>query len=113
MDLAGGAWIFLAFIILFILAVAYGYYTVRGSGINQHGWQDRDRAMGTSVGKDPSADVRGWTHGTGGPRRRMTPLQQKTAEAIDETAGPGRDPAWRARVGATTQLSEPPRTRLR
>ena len=31
--LAGGAWIFLAFLIVAFLGVAYGYFTVNGSGI--------------------------------------------------------------------------------
>ena len=35
MDLAGGAFIFAAFIVVFMLAVNYGLYTRRGSGINQ------------------------------------------------------------------------------
>ena len=35
-TLAGGAWIFAAFIVLFTLAAIYGLYTRRGSGINQH-----------------------------------------------------------------------------
>jgi cbb3-type cytochrome oxidase subunit 3 len=34
-SLAGGAWIFLAFLIVFLLAVVYGLYTTGGSGINQ------------------------------------------------------------------------------
>ena len=108
MDLAGGSWIFLIVILAFIAAVAYGYYTIQGSGINQHGWKDRDRAMGTGVGKDPSADIRTWTRGTGGPRRkrRMTPLEERTAEAIDEAAPDGREPARHARAASTTQLAQ-------
>jgi hypothetical protein len=35
MELAGGAFIFLAFIVLYLLAVTYGLYTQKGSGINQ------------------------------------------------------------------------------
>jgi hypothetical protein len=54
MDLAGGSWIFLAFLVLAIIVTAYAYYTVKGSGIGQRGWSDRDQAMGMTVGKDPS-----------------------------------------------------------
>src|SRR3712207_7570705 len=81
MDLAGGAWIFLAFLILAIIVTAYAYYTVKGSGIGQRGWSDRDQVMGMTVGKDPSADIRTWQRGTGGPKRprRMTPAENKTA----------------------------------
>ena len=35
MELAGGAFIFLAFIVLFAFAVAYSLYTTNGSGISQ------------------------------------------------------------------------------
>jgi hypothetical protein len=34
-SLAGGAWIFLAFVLIFLVAVIYGLYTRGGSGINQ------------------------------------------------------------------------------
>lgn len=34
-PLAGGAWIFIGFVVLFFFAVAYGYWTRTGSGINQ------------------------------------------------------------------------------
>ena len=108
-ELAGGSLIFLVFIILFILAVAYGYYTREGSGINQHGWSDRDRATGTGYGKDPSQTVANWGRGssTSPRKRRMTAVEQQTAEAIDASAGSDRDPAWRARVGASVQLTAP------
>ena len=109
MDLAGGTWIFLAFLILAIIVTAYTYYTVKGSGIGQRGWSDRDQAMGMTVGKDPSADIRTWTRGTGAPKRqrRMTPAENRTAEAIDEAAPDGKAPAWRARVGENVQLTVP------
>ncbi len=109
MDLAGGSWIFLAFLILAIIVTAYAYYTVKGSGIGQRGWSDRDQAMGMTVGKDPSADIRTWQRGTGGPKRqrRMTPHESTTAAAIDEAAPDGKSPAWRARVGENVQLVAP------
>ena len=33
--MAGGSFIFLAFVVFFLLAVIYGLYTSRGSGISQ------------------------------------------------------------------------------
>ena len=36
--LAGGAWIFGAFVVLFTLATIYSLYTRRGSGINQRAY---------------------------------------------------------------------------
>jgi hypothetical protein len=41
MELADGAWIFLAFIILFAVAIMLGLYTRRGSGINEHPYGKR------------------------------------------------------------------------
>jgi hypothetical protein len=36
MEIVDGAWIFLAFIILFGIALMFGLYTRLGSGINDH-----------------------------------------------------------------------------
>jgi hypothetical protein len=41
-TLAAGAWIFAAFIVLWLIAIAYGYYTRRGSAINQRTYGDVD-----------------------------------------------------------------------
>ena len=104
--LAGGSWIFLAFVIVLIVAVAYGYYSVRGSGINQHGWTDRDRAFGTGAGKDPTADVARWGRGSASSRpsrRRKTEIEEATAAAIAKAADG--DPTWRARIGESVQLA--------
>jgi hypothetical protein len=38
MTLAGGSLIFLAFVVLYTLAVTYSLYTRTGSGINQRPW---------------------------------------------------------------------------
>ncbi len=106
MDFAGGSFIFLAFVVLFIVAIAYGYWSVKGSGINAR----RDRTGLVSVGKDPTTDVSTWGRGSDSSRtrrRRMTPVEQRTAEAIDSSAPDGRNPAWRARVGASVQLVAP------
>ena len=40
MTLAGGAFIFLAFVVLFTIAVTYSLYTLTGSGISQRPWKD-------------------------------------------------------------------------
>lgn len=55
MELAGGALIFAAFIVLYTLAVVYGLYTRTGSGINQrpyrHGASDlaHDRVAARNI----------------------------------------------------------------
>jgi hypothetical protein len=40
MTLAGGAFIFLAFVVLYTIAVTFSLYTRTGSGINQRPWKD-------------------------------------------------------------------------
>jgi hypothetical protein len=46
LALAGGSLIFLAFIIVFFLAVVYGFFTRTGSGINQRPHDGRGDAPG-------------------------------------------------------------------
>lgn len=114
LALAGGSFIFLAFVIALFAAVIWGYYTKAGGDIEDRPWSGRGGdAPGASTpsarGKDISQNVSNWSRGTGGKtrQRRMTTLEQQTAEAIDSSAGPGREPAWSARVGATVQLVKP------
>ena len=45
--LAGGSFIFLGFIIAFLLAVTYGFYTIKGSGIDKHPNDGLDGAPGS------------------------------------------------------------------
>ena len=54
MDLLDGSWIFLAFIVLTFIALVFGFYTIRGSGINEH----------------PSDGVDGQAPGARGPSHR-------------------------------------------
>lgn len=106
LALAGGSWIFLAFVLVMIVAVAYGYYSVRGSGIGQHGWADRDRVFGTRAGKDATVDVATWGRGSASSKargRRKTELEDRTAAAIAERVDG--DPTWRARIGESVQLA--------
>lgn len=67
-TLAGGAWIFGAFIVFFTIATIYSLYTRRGSGINQHpyanAYSSAPGASGSStVGNDRIA-ARNLTRGT-------------------------------------------------
>ena len=107
LALADGSFIFIGILIVALIGITFAYYSVKGSGINQHGWSDRDRAFGTFPGKDPTSDVRTWGRGSASSqhgRRRSTPLEQRTAEAIAQAAGADRDPTWRARIGESVQL---------
>lgn len=46
LALAGGSLIFVGFLIVLFFAVAYGYYTKKGSGINQRPTDGRGEAHG-------------------------------------------------------------------
>jgi hypothetical protein len=41
-SLADGAWIFGGFVVVWLIAIAYGYYTRKGSAINQRTYGDVD-----------------------------------------------------------------------
>ena len=41
-SLADGAWIFAGFVVVWLIAIAFGYYTRRGSAINQRSYGDVD-----------------------------------------------------------------------
>ncbi len=56
MDIVDGAWIFLAFVLLYLVALMLGLYTRSGSGINGHPY-------GRRYGDAPGADT---------DRRRLT-----------------------------------------
>lgn len=65
--LAGGSWVFLAFVVLFLLAVSHGYYTRSGSAINQrpynNGGGDAPGAeIPSTLGRD--VDRRDYSRGT-------------------------------------------------
>jgi len=45
---SNGSLIFLAFIVVMFLAIAYGYYSRKGSGINQRPTDGRGSAQGAS-----------------------------------------------------------------
>ena len=54
--MAGGSFIFLAFMIIFFFAIAYGYFSRTGSGINP-------RPYGKVYGGAPGANVPGEVSG--------------------------------------------------
>ena len=70
MTLAGGAWTFAAFMMIFLMACIYGLYTTRGSGIGQHpygniysnapGAKGPSQLSGRDVGERPV----NWSRGT-------------------------------------------------
>ena len=75
LALAGGWWIFLIFVVVFIVVIAFGYYTVRGSGISQRPYR---RAGGppespSELAHDITQEVGNWERGTDGGSRRHRP----------------------------------------
>src|SRR3954451_10936711 len=72
--LAGGAWIFLAFLIVAFFGVAFGYFTVKGSGITPRSYGKMyGGAPGAKHGSDASGRHGGferisdWSRGTRSP----------------------------------------------
>lgn len=68
LALAGGSLIFLVFLVVFFLVVAYGYYTVKGSGISMTPYRRDDGPPESpdSLSHDITQDVRNWERGTAG-----------------------------------------------
>jgi hypothetical protein len=65
--LAGGTWVFLAFVVLFFLAVSHGYYSRSGSAINQHPYNNGSgdapgAEIPSTIGRD--IDRRDFSRGT-------------------------------------------------
>jgi hypothetical protein len=68
-ELAGGAWIFLAFILIWTASIIYGLYTRRGSGINQRPYANvYSSAPGAKIPSTLSHDESAATRYTRGTR---------------------------------------------
>ena len=68
-ELAGGALVFLLFVVVFLIAAVHGLYTTRGSAIGQHPYRhvhagapgaSRDNRMTGSADRE----VTSWSRGT-------------------------------------------------
>ena len=112
--LAGGWWIFLVFVIGFFFAVVFGYYTVRGSGINLRPYRRAGESPESppQVAHDITADVRNWQRGTDGHHRRYEPTATHTvdpavAQALSEWRGSDRPPRLDPPVGAGDHVRGP------
>ena len=72
-DLAGGAWIFLAFLVVMFFAIVWSYFTVKGSGISEtpygkiYGGAPGANGRASASGRDVRTErvtVRDWSRGT-------------------------------------------------
>ena len=113
--LAGGWWIFLIFLFVFLFAVTFGYYTVRGSGINLRPYRRPGEPPESppQVAHDITSDVRNWERGTEGHHRRYrppathTPLDPGVAEALHDWRGSDRRPRLDPPIGAVDHVRGP------
>jgi hypothetical protein len=66
LEIAGGAAIFAAFILIYLVAVTYGLYTRRGSGIDNHPYGNPYDAASSSRGGYAGGreGIANWTRGT-------------------------------------------------
>jgi Thioredoxin len=106
LALAHGSLIFLAFAIVLLFAVVFGYYTVKGSGISQTPYRHDNGPpeSPSELAHDITQNVRNWERGTAGHRRRHRPA------AVHEPVDPRvADALRRWRGGSSTDLRlEPP-----
>jgi hypothetical protein len=69
LALAGGSGIFAAFLIVFVIAVIYALFTVRGSGISErpyskiYGGAPGASGASSASGRDDRITVRNWSRG--------------------------------------------------
>jgi hypothetical protein len=106
LALAAGIWIFLAVVLVLLVGVVIGFYTVGGSGISQTPYR-RDTGPPESpsdVAHDEAQDISNLTRGTAGHhgRRRPAPTRAPTdpvvAAALEE---------WRHASVVNTRLDPP------
>jgi protein-disulfide isomerase len=106
LALAGGSLIFLIVVVVIVLAVAFGYYTVRGSGISLTPYRRSDGPPESppEIAHDITQDVRNWERGTAGPHGRHRPpsIQLPVDPAVADALG-----RWRQGSTSAPRL-EPP-----
>jgi protein-disulfide isomerase len=109
--LAGGAWIFLGFVVVFLFAVVFGYYTIRGSGISKTPFRREGGPPEAppEVAHDITQDVRNWERGTAGhhgrhrpPTRR--PVDPAVASALAEWRASTRAPRFDPPIDSTDRV---------
>src|SRR5437763_89487 len=108
LALAGGWWIFLIFAVVSVIVIAFGYYTVWGSGISQRPYRRPGGPPETpsELGHDITQEVANWERGTdgGSPRRPppavLEPIDPAVAEALKRwRQAPASEPRLAPEVG--------------
>ncbi len=106
LALAGGWWIFLIFIVAFVFVIAFGYYTLRGSGISQTPYR---RSGGppespSELAHDITQEVGNWERGTDSGRRRGRPpaIRDPTDPAVADALR-----QWRSAPASAPRLVPP------
>jgi len=106
LALAGGWWIFLIFIVAFVFVIAFGYYTLRGSGISQTPYR---RSGGppespSELAHDITQEVGNWERGTDSGRRRGRPpaIRDPTDPAVADALR-----QWRGAPASPPRLVPP------
>jgi protein-disulfide isomerase len=115
LALVAGWWIFLIVVVLIFVAVVYGYYTVRGSGISQTPYNDPTGPPGSpsELAHDITQDVGNWERGTDSGRRRpppavRDPIDPTVAEALKEwRRAPASEPRLAPPVGSDDHVRGP------
>ncbi|HZU61910.1 MAG TPA: thioredoxin domain-containing protein [Solirubrobacteraceae bacterium] len=113
--LAGGWWIFLIFLFVFLFAIIFGYYTVTGSGINLRPYRRAGEPPESppNVAHDITSDVRNWQRGTEGHHRRyrpaatQAPLDPEVAQALRDWRESQHQPHLEPPVGAGDHVRGP------
>jgi protein-disulfide isomerase len=102
LALATGWWVFLIALIIIFLAVAFGYYTVWGSGISQTPYNDPTGPpeSPSELSHDITQEVGLWERGTDSGRRRPPPAVRDPVDPAvgDALAEWRRAPAPQARL---------------
>jgi hypothetical protein len=105
--LSGGTWIWMGVLIVGFFAVVIGWYTRKGSGINQHPYADLDHDSGperpSELAHDTTQEIDNWTRGVGAHRRRR---RVPVPEQLDDEQLREELRAWRlgTKAGALTAL---------
>lgn len=106
LALAGGSLVFLIFVLVLLVAVVFGYYTRRGSGISQTPYRRADGPpeSPSELAHDITQDIRNWERGTGGshgrhrPTAAREPAESEIAQALHE---------WRHGTSSVRHLDPP------